>query len=249
VILMTSPNFSPRLTAFLNKIEKETGKNIKILQSPDLGLAGISAAYRYHPDYIVIVITVGIKRTEVDLERSIAHEAVHGYLMHKKKFCRPVFNEKADNNYQRDVQLLFTMVDDIAVNKIIGENGFHPFGSEYLPMVAMETEVAAGGEIKGEDFYRKFSGDPQLEAILMVSRYLLAWGFLEYFPLEPGEQEVISSFTISFETYYPHYYRRACKIRDIILENDIFTAKGQCKAVQKILDLWGLGELVEMEKG
>ncbi len=246
---MSAPNFSSRLTDFMNKIEKETRRDIKIIESPDLGLAGISAAYRYHQDYIVIVITVGIRRTEVDLERSIAHEAAHGYLMHKLKFCRPVFNKKADDNYQRDVQLLFTMVDDIVVNKIIEENGFHPFGSEYLPMVEMETKVATGGEIEGEDFYKKFSDDPRLEAILMVSRYLLAWGFLDYFQLEPGEREVITSFTKTFETYYPHYYSRAHEMRDIILKNDIFSAEGQCKAVQEILDLWKLGDLVELERG
>jgi hypothetical protein len=246
---MSSPNFSSKLKDFLNKIEKETGREIKILESPDLGLAGISAAYRYHPDYIVIVITVGIKRTETDLERSIAHEATHGYLMHKLKFCRPVFHKIADDNYQRDVQLLFTMVDDIVVNKIIEEHGFHPFGSEYLPMVELETRVAVRGEIGGEDFYRRFSDDPRLEAILMVSRYILAWGFLEYFPLEPEEREVIRSFTKTFETYYPHYYSRASEMRDIILKNDVFSAEGQCKAVQEILDLWRMGDLVGIERG
>lgn len=241
--------FSQKLSEYLKKIETETGRHIKFLESHDLGIKGINAAYRYHPDYILIILNPETLRPPEDTERSIAHEATHGYLMHKLGFCRPVFSEGADENYERDVQLIFTMLEDLVVNKIIQNNGFYPFGREYLLMVRQEIKVAHEGEEVGESFYRRFAEDPHLEALLMISRYIIAWGFLKYYTLEPEEAELIGEFVETFQKFYPDYYKFAAKVEEIIEGEDIFTAGGECKAVGMILRLFKLNEGVQITRG
>ena len=243
---MSNFKFSKKLTDYLKKIELNTGREIKFFESPDLGIKGITAAYNYHPKYIQITLNLENPRSPGDRERSIAHEATHGYLIHKLKFCRPIFFENADDNYKRDVHLLFTMIEDLIVNKIIQDNGFHPFGHEYLPMVTEEIKIAHKGEEEGEKFYQRFTDNTHLEALLMISRYIIAWGFLRYYHLEPPEEKLIKEFTKTFQKYYPDYYKFCIKIKEIIEEHDIFTAKEECQTVQLILQLFKLDERVEL---
>jgi len=236
---------SPELAKYLKKIEIETERQIKVIESPDLGLKGMWAAFKYHPKYILIILRSDVRTTHPDLERSIAHEATHGYLIFKKEYCRPVFKPFANENDKKNVSLIFTMIDDIVVNKIIQINGFHPSGSEYLPMVKKETKIAVEG--KGEDFYSQFSEDNLFDTILMISRYMIAWGFLEYFNLEHYEREVIGSFIESFQKSYPQISKIVNHIKKIILENDIFSREGQCQAIYQILKLWDLENMVKLD--
>ncbi len=243
---MSNFKFSQKLTEYLNKIELITGREIKFFESPDLGINGITAAYNYHSNYIQITLNMENPRSTDDRERSVAHEATHGYLMHKLKFCRPIFHENVDDNYKRDVHLLFTMLEDIVVNKIIQYNGFHPFGHEYLPMVTEEIKIAHKGEEEGEKFYKRFTDNPHLEALLMISRYIIAWGFLKYYHLEPHEEKLILEFTQTFQKYYPDYYKFCVKIEEIIEENNIFIANDECRAIQLILHLFKLDAGIEL---
>ncbi|MGZ7120116.1 MAG: hypothetical protein ACXVH2_10430, partial [Methanobacterium sp.] len=83
---MLSFQLSSKLKNYLDKIEKETDKEIKILESPHLGLKGMWAGYRYHPHFIIVIIRSGVQKTSEALERSIAHEATHGYILFKNKY-------------------------------------------------------------------------------------------------------------------------------------------------------------------
>ncbi|MDD1775349.1 MAG: hypothetical protein LUQ24_07445, partial [Methanobacterium sp.] len=217
-------NFSNELNSYLEKIEKETGREIKFLESSNLGIQGISAAYQYHPEYILIILNPDYPREAEDVERSIAHEATHGHLIYGLGFCRTKFPENIPDDYKRDAQLVLTMVEDIVVNRIIAENGFPPYGHEYLPMVEEETRVASLGEEAGEEFYQKFADTPHREALLMISRYVIAWGFLKYYTLKKNDSELIREFTNSFKEYYKDYYKFASKIVGILKEKDIFHA-------------------------
>lgn len=237
---MTEYKFSSKLKEYLNKVETESGRKIKFFESTDLGIKGITAAYLYHPQYIRIIINPENPRPLEDIERSIAHEATHGYIIYNLGFCRSDFHNNATDDYKRDVQLIFTMIEDIVVNKIIQNNGFPPFGHEYLPMVHEETEVARRGEEAGEIFYQSFADDPRLEALLMISRYLIAWGFLKFYSLKQQDVKIIKEFTITFQKFYPDYYRIVSKIEDILEQNNIFTGDGECKAIGKILELFNL---------
>jgi hypothetical protein len=243
---MSNFKFSRKLTDYLKKIELDTGREIKFFESPDLGIKGITAAYNYNPKYIQITLNMENSRSKGDREISIAHEATHGYLMHKLKFCRPIFLEHVDDNYKRDVHLVFTMIEDIIVNKIIQDNEFHPFGHEYLPMVTEEIKIAHKGEEEGERFYHRFTDNPHLEALLMISRYIIACGFLRYYHLGPHEEKIIKEFTRTFKKYYPDYYKFCVKIKGIIEEHNIFTEKGECQTIQLILQLFKLDERVKL---
>ncbi|MGB9938001.1 MAG: hypothetical protein ACPK7O_09810 [Methanobacterium sp.] len=225
--------FSTKLTDYLNKIEKETGKEVKILESPYLGLKGMWAGYRYHPDFIIVIIRSGIEKTNETLERSIAHESTHGYILFKNKYCRADFDEYTSDSEKRDVQMIFTMVDDIVVNKIISENGFEPFGVEYLKVVQKETDAM----ISGFDFYSQFSDDVLFSNLLMITRFIVAWGFLEYFEISDDVYVILKKYTSVFKDTYPLQYDIAIQITKIILDNDIFSSNGHCEAMKEILNL------------
>ena len=235
-------NFSPKLKEFLNKIESETGHHIKFMESSDLGIKGITAAFQYHPQYILIILDREYPRTQEDLERSIAHEAAHGYIIYKMGFCRTKYNSGVSDEYKRDVQLVLTMVEDIVVNKIISENGFPPYGTEYMPMVREEIRIAREGEAAGEEFYHKFAATPHLEALLMISRYIIAWGFLKYYELVADDYKLIEEFIRTFKKFYPDYYNFAGKIEKILDGNDIFKGKEECKTVREILKLFNMDQ-------
>jgi len=243
---MSTFNFSPKLNAFLNKIESETGHHVKFMESSNLGIKGIAAAFQYHPQYILIVLDREYPRTREDLERSIAHEAAHGYIIYKMGFCRTKFNLDVSDEYKRDVQLVLTMVEDIVVNKIISENGFLPYGSEYLPMVKEEIKIAQQGEEAGEEFYHKFAATPHLEALLMISRYIIARGFLKYYELIEEDYKLIEEFTRTFKKFYPDYYTFAIGIEGIMDKNDFFRGKEECETVWEILKLLNMDQGVEL---
>lgn len=234
--------FSKKLTDYLKKIETETGKEVKILESHYLGLKGMWAGFRYHPDFIIVIIRSDIKKTNETLERSIAHEATHGYILFKKRYCRGEFPESTEDSDKKDIQLIFTMVDDIVVNKIISENGFTPFGVEYLAVVQKEIDSM----LAGVDFYRQFSDDLLFDDLLMITRYIIAWGFLEYFKLQEDEYNVLKKFIDVFKDTYPLQYDIASQIKQIIEQNDIFTSSGHCKSMVGILNLLKFEKIVKI---
>ena len=241
-------NFSEKLNFFLDKIENETGRQIKFMESSNMGIKGITAAFQYHPHYIWIVLDPEYPRESADIERSIAHEATHGYILYKLGFCRTKFKLDVSDEYKRDVQLVLTMVEDVVVNKIISENGFPPYGTEYLPMVREEIKIAHKGEEAGEEFYHEFATTPHLEALLMISRYVIAWGFLKYYNLKEVDYKLIEEFINSFKGFYPDYNQFAGKIEKIIDEKDIFKGKEECETVWEILKLLKMDQGVKLVK-
>lgn len=239
---MPSFEFSDKLRNYLEKIERETGKEVRVLESPHLGLKGMWAGYRYHPDFIIVIIRSGIEKTNETIERSIAHEATHGYILFKMNYCRADFKPEMTENEKKDVQMIFTMVDDIVVNKILSENDFNPFGEEYLAIVQKEIDSM----ITGVDFYRQFSDDLLFDDLLMITRYIVAWGFLEYFELSNESYDILNKYVLVFEDTYPLQYHIASKIKKIINDNDIFSSERHCQAMIEILTLLKFYDLVEI---
>jgi len=133
------------------------------------------------------------------------------------------------------------MVEDIVVNKIIQQEGFDPFGLNYLTVVQQETKSAR----KGRDHYRQYK-DPLLRHRIMVFRYILAWGYLQYFDLETYTRRTLSKFLKAFDSSFPEQFKMANQAKQIILENDIFTPTGFQNVVERILALWELDHLVEV---
>lgn len=245
---MTSFDFSPELNKYLKKIQAETGREITFQENTNLGIKGITAAYQYHPQKLIIILNPEYRRAKEDVERSIAHEATHGYILYKMGFCRSKYSEGVFSDYKRDVQIIFTIVEDLVVNRIIADNGFSPFGHEYLPTLKEEIRVAREGEEAGEAFYHQFTDNLHREALLMISRYIIAWGFLRYYNLKPEEERLVREFTQVFEKYYQDYYRYAARVVEILEEKDIFKSDEECQAIQEILKLFKMDMNVELVK-
>jgi hypothetical protein len=243
---MASFDFSPKLNKYLEKIQAETGREITFQENTNLGIKGITAAYQYHPEKLIIILNPEYTRAREDVERSIAHEATHGYIIYKLGFCRSKYHEGVPGDYKQDVQIIFTIVEDLVVNRIIQDNGFPPFGHEYLPTLREEIRVAREGEIAGEAFYHQFTDNPHREALLMISRYIIAWGFLKYYNLEVGEEKLIRDFTMVFEEFYPDYYQYAAQLVGILEGKDIFKSHGECQAIREILRIFNMDKNVEL---
>lgn len=241
-------NFSLKLKEFLGKIQDETGREIIFRENTNLGIKGITAAYQYHPQKLIIILNPEYPRAREDVERSIAHEAVHGYILYRLGFCRSKYDEGVPGDCRRDVQIVFTMVEDLVVNKVIMDNGFPPFGHEYLPTLREEIRVAREGEEVGEAFYHQFTDNPHREVLLMISRYVIAWGFLKYYALKEEEIELIREFTMVFKKFYPDYYEYAVEVVNIIEQRDIFKSDDECEAIHEILKLFKMDGAVKLVK-
>jgi len=234
---------SKKLENYLTKIQNETGREIVIQRSDDLGLSGMLSAFSYDPSHIFVQFVSSIDMTDPRVEHLIAHEATHGFLTLKKGYCSYFLKRPASGIEKRHVRILFTMVDDIVVNKTIQEESFPPFSSVYLSMVRMETKSI----LRGEDIYNQFSDDPLFKDRFMVFRYVMAWGFLKYFDLKSHDRRTIKKFTKAFENRCPKQSEMASQVRKTILENDIFTAEGRNNCMKELLKLWGLEDLAELK--
>ena len=82
--------------------------------------------------------------------------------------------------------------------------------------------------------------------LLMISRYIVAWGFLEYFDLNLEDFETLKKYLDVFKNTYPLQYDIANKIDQIIIKNNIFSSDGHCKIMNKILKLLKFDDLVEI---
>jgi len=138
---MSTFKLSTKLTNYLDKITNETGRQIIIEETENLGISGMSAGFVDHPSHIVVLIAKGRKMTDPTVEQSIAHEATHGYLIYKKRYCKWTLRRPADDKEINCVTVLFTMIDDIVVNKIIHEESFPPYHPKYLSVVESETKI------------------------------------------------------------------------------------------------------------
>ncbi len=240
---MSTNDLYRQLESYLKKVEWETSKAVKIVESTDLGIEGMLSAFRYDPDSIIIIIKAGADRSKKDLIRSIAHEATHGLLIFKMGYCRPDFHQGVPDQIIKNARLLFTMLDDIVVNKIIQDNGFPPFGSEYIPSLKREIQAA----LNGENLYLNYSRDVVFDQILMISRYVISWAFLEYYELENHHQEILNEFIMAFPESFPDDYQLATKITRIISKHNIFNSKGHARIIFEILSLWGLQKTLNIK--
>ena len=236
---------SPKLASYINKIQTETGRTIVIERTAELGL-GMLSALEDHPRYILVRIALdrqGRLIPEQEIEYSIAHELTHGLLIYKEGYCQAVFQRPANTTERHAVSLLLSMVDDIVVNKIMYDNSFSPFSPLYLSMVKHEVRAAQSSI----DIYTRISNDPRVKNSYMVSRYITAWGFLEYFELDRSVRTILRTFQESFRELYPEQYAMADKIKALVSHHDIFTPRGHCETIEQILRLWGLDGLVKLK--
>lgn len=239
---MTQLQCSAELSKYLNKVQIETGRKIEFRPTTNLGIPGMTFAFKLDPSCIPIMYKEGTDLGNPEHEHSIAHEATHGYLLYKLGYSYPIPKHKPARNGH--VSLLFTMIDDIVVNKIIQKEGFPPFDPVYLTMVERETKAAR----KGSDrLYGEFSHDPLFKDRFMAFRYILAWGSVNYCDLEPYARRTINKYLKAFQKSFAKQFTMADQIREVILQHDIFTVHGHRKTVEAVARLWHLDDLFELQ--
>ena len=231
---------SEKLKAYIEKIEKETGRSVSIKMVQDVGLRGMKAAFEIDPEYIRVKIVQNIETKKY--EQSIAHEITHGFLAYKKKYCQLDYVQEPNEMEGKSIDIIVTMTEDIVVNKIVQENNFQPYPYDYLDKIQNDTKNIRKSKGKLPQLHQ----DPVLNDRIMILRYIGAWGFLKYFNLDSFSRRVISKFIKCFKKSYPKQYEAAGQIEEIILENNIFTSEGHNNAIKKCLDLWNLTNLVEI---
>lgn len=230
---------SEKLNAYIEKIEKETGRPVSIQMVRDVGLRGMRAVFELDPEYIRVKIDQNIEME--DFEQSIAHEITHGFLAYKKKYCQLDYVQEPNEIEGKSIDIIVTMIEDIVVNKIIQRENFQPYPCDYLNKIQNDTKNIR----KSKGKIPRLHQEPVLNDRLMILRYMGAWGFLKYFNLDSFSQRVIYKFIKYFKKSYPKQYEAAGQIEEIILENNIFTPEGYYKAIKRCLEFWKLVDLVK----
>ena len=234
----------------MKKVEKETGRSVLLKSVQDVGLPGVCERFIVdcNSKYLLVEIIEdcycdekgNINQEEVD--RSNAHEVLHGLLAYKEKYCQFKLIGQIKDELLDSTSILFTMIEDIVVNKRIDENNFQPISQSYINTVKMATKDIQ----KGKDIFERFNCTPILKKSFMVLNYIQPWGYLKYFNLSAIDKKTLYKFLKVFQKSYPRQYKEAKIIQEIILKNDIFTREGFNKTIRECLILWDLMDLVKL---
>lgn len=248
---LTILKISEKVEAYIEEVEKETGRQVLLKSVQDVGLEGLDAVFKVDPVYILAEFIENkyqdskgnINQEEVD--RSIVHEVTHGFLAYKKGHYQfnEIFNQ-ANETERLSIPLLFTMIEDIVVHKITCENNFLVYPQSYIKMVNKEIDYMRDRK----DIYINFSKYGLLfKDRFMIWRYIQAWGLLEYANIyKLKDKKNLNKFLNIFQKSYYKQYKEAEKIITIIKEKDIFTTEGFNETIKECLDLWNLANLVEI---
>lgn len=234
---------SEKLIKYLKKIEMETGRRIDIQEMPSSDLFKMKSAFVHHPKYIQIIIASGSKPDDPEIEQSIAHEATHGLLVYKMKYCLGFFKNSPTDKEKKLVTLVFTMISDIIVNKLIQIEGFLPYSPKYPELVKNDTAAMQNGF----KLYSNISNDESYRNKHLIFRYILAWGYIKYIDIDENVRETLMNFMNEFQLKNLEQFKMAMKFQEIILLNDIFSADGFRKVITKLLSLWELEDIVELK--
>lgn len=164
-------NLSTKIQEYIVEIESITSKKVVIEEVSNVGLQGMIA--RYIPGDEIINVQILLGKDGSELENSIAHEITHGYLDIAKGYCYPIPKRELSSIEKQTASLIFTMIDDIVVNKIIFDRGFLPYSPTYIPNV--EKEIRSFN--KKIDHYAEFF-DIGFRSKFKIFRFILAWVYL-----------------------------------------------------------------------
>ena len=236
--------YTKKLKKYLNWVEVQTGRKIVISERPPEELYKMKSAFIHHPKHLMILLASGSVGTDPEIEQSIAHEATHGLLVYKMGYCLGFFTRGLDAKEKKLVTLVFTMVSDIVVNKMIQDEGFMPYNPKYPAMVQAEIHAMENGiKLYDRDLDPE---DPSYYDKHLAFRYTLAWGFLKYFDLDEDMLELLRNFSTEFQMRYTDQFQMSLTIQGIIMTHDIFSTDGYRRVVDDLLVLWNLAELVEL---
>lgn len=238
----TKSVFTPKLLKYIEYVERQTKRQVKLEYVDGFNLSGTSFGFRLDPDYVCVGVLSGNNLQDLRAERSIAHEITHGLLIYGLGYYALTAKESASDE---DIQYLslLSFIDDIIVNKIIQEHGFPVFGTTYYEMLNKEIQAAR----HRVDIYDDHSCSTLFKRRYMASRYVLAWGAIEYYDLDPAHRNLITEFLREFQKAFPGQYMVAKDIEELILKNDIFSAIGHKKTIETVLQDWNLDNCCTLE--
>jgi hypothetical protein len=168
---MATVNFSNKLSNYLAKIKSQTGREIKLEFTTDLGPTRVRFGFKHHPSHIIIIVRKGTDISTPDSERSIAHEVTHGFLLYKLGYHRIDPRHPLSASRAQQITLINTMIDDMVANKTIQQEGFAPYSSRYVEALKKEINAARQRNI---DLWIQIPGDTLLRDRNMVFRYIQA---------------------------------------------------------------------------
>jgi hypothetical protein len=227
---------------YLNKISRETGREIVIEEATDLGIPEMIAAFKPSQEDFIIRVLARIDENDERFQETIIHEAVHGLLYYSKGYYHPEPESACTESVSLSLDILASMVDDIAVNKIMQDKGFREIKEIHLR--AFRKEIRAARE--SNDFYTRVSSDPAVQKIFKVCRYVVVWGFVQYLALKPMAKRIFKRYLKVFEKAYHDEYEIANRITEVITNYDIFAAEGQQKALKEIVKICGFEQVTRL---
>ncbi len=251
---LTILKLSEKVKEYIKKVEDETNREVYIKGVQDVGMPGMAERFKVNCNSKNIYVEIielcycdekgNLKQEQEEIDRSIAHEVTHGRLAYKEKYCQL---RLIGNNYNLidSASLLTSSIEDIVVNTIIKKNSFKPISQSYLNEV---VKPATEDMRKRKDIFERFNYSPILRKSFMMSVYIQAWGYLQYFNLGNIDKKNLHKLLKEFHKLYLEESKIAEKITKTILDkdNNIFTAKGYNEVIKKCLDLWKLTDLVRL---
>jgi hypothetical protein len=238
---LTILKLSEKVKAYIEKVEKETGYNVSIKSFPGKGARVTSDHER---KYIRVEINEEEfeKESEEEIDYTIAHEVTHEFLSLKKKYCR-INLVNCGPEEKKAVFFIQTMIEDIVVDKIIHEKNYIACFTTYLDDVKRDIKFICD-KGKGGYFCEKYNDPTYNKNRVIVFRYILAWGYLQYLNSDKIDKKILHKYLKVVQKSCPKHYEEAKKIKEIIFENDIFTPEGYFNTIKECLDLWNLTHLV-----
>jgi len=241
---MDTFKLTSKLKAYKAKIESETLRKVIIEPVPKPYIAnGEIFAFRPHHSNISVYYAQYAQITEAEFEYDFAHEMTHGYLLYCLRYHTARRKDYKTDFEGHSVGLISNTIDDIVVHKILQEEGFGAFSPTiYLRTIREETEsIPSGAKI-----YNTVSQNALDRNRFMVLRYIIAWGHTRYCDLEPSSLIIIKKFINVFEKHLPEQHTMAKPIKQLLLDNDIFSVEGHLIILQGALSSWNLKDSVEL---
>jgi len=250
---LTILKLSEKVKEYIKKVEEETGREVLIKSVQNVGMPGTCERFIVDCNSKNIYVEIielcycdekgNLKQEQEEIDRSITHEVTHGLLAYKEKYCQFQYIRKPiEDDLLNSISILFTMIEDIVVNKRIDKNNFKPISQFYIDGVKEATKYME----KGKDIFKRLNDSPIIKRSFMIWSYIQPWGYLNYPYSYKIDKKPLHKFLKIFQQSYLKQYQEAKKIQEIIVKSDIFTRVAFDKTIRECLDLWNLADLVRL---
>jgi hypothetical protein len=228
---LTPYEFSDKLTAYLGKVERATGREAII--SMGTGHPAAKAELRRESPFILdIHIAQHVRMSPAEFERLVAHKAAYGLLF----FARGYPSWKAGELSGFEIFRLNTLSSAI-LDTVADVEAFKAgFGIDEEMIPAAKRVLKAVRQ--GEDIFRE-DMPPEMRTLGIVQTALKPWSLYIHLKALP-EKETIGSFLRAMEKAYPREWEIIRHCRAAILANDIFTPEGYAAAFRSVLGVFGI---------